>query len=59
MSIVRYSSHEDTVGLYNPATSWFFLRNSHGAGPADLTFAYGPAGFGWTPRRGEWDWGRP
>ena len=43
-----------TVGLHNPATSTFFLRNSNTSGVADLTFAYGPAGAGWIPLVGHW-----
>ena len=42
------------VGLYNPATSVWFLRNSNTTGIADLTFAYGPAGAGWLPVVGNW-----
>jgi hypothetical protein len=45
----------DTVGLYNPATGVFFLRNSNTAGPADVTFQYGPAGQGWRPIVGDWN----
>jgi hypothetical protein len=45
----------DTVGLYNPATSGFFLRNAHAGGAADLTFQYGPASANWTPLSGDWD----
>ena len=43
-----------SVGLYDPATSTFFLRNSNSAGPADITFSYGPAGAGWIPITGNW-----
>ncbi len=44
-----------TVGLYNPTTSTFFLKNTNSAGAADLVFGYGPAGAGWTPIAGDWD----
>jgi hypothetical protein len=44
-----------TAGLYNPATSSFFLRNANSTGTADLTFPYGPSGAGWTPLEGDWD----
>jgi hypothetical protein len=44
-----------TGGLYNPATSTFYLRNSNTAGVADLTFPYGPAGAGWIPVVGDWN----
>ena len=42
------------VGLYDPASSMFFLRDSNTAGVADATFPYGPAGCGWTPLAGDW-----
>lgn len=45
----------DTVGLYNPTRSVFHLRNSNGAGIADVSFAYGPARGGWTPIAGDWN----
>ncbi|KAB2935822.1 MAG: hypothetical protein F9K25_02540 [Candidatus Contendobacter sp.] len=44
-----------TIGLYNPATSFFFLRNSNTQGIADLTFNYGPPGAGWLPIVGDWN----
>jgi sugar lactone lactonase YvrE len=43
-----------TVGLYNPATGIFYLKNSNSSGPADFTFKYGPGGPGWTPLAGDW-----
>ncbi|HQD57563.1 MAG TPA: hypothetical protein PLX26_13920, partial [Candidatus Competibacteraceae bacterium] len=43
-----------TIGLYNPATSIFYLRNSNTNGIADLTFSYGPPGAGWAPLAGDW-----
>jgi hypothetical protein len=45
----------ETVGLYNPATGVFYLRNSNSAGYADVTFTYGPAGAGWKPVLNDWD----
>jgi hypothetical protein len=45
----------DTVGLYDPATSVFFLRNSHTSGNADVFVGYGPPGWGWQPLAGDWD----
>ncbi len=44
----------DTIGLYNPATGIFYLRNTNSTGVADLQFTYGPAGMGWTPVVGDW-----
>ncbi|MGQ0570351.1 MAG: hypothetical protein ACT4P5_12650 [Armatimonadota bacterium] len=48
-------SLQQTVGLYNPTTGTFFLRNSNTAGAADTAFAYGPPGAGWTPLVGDWN----
>ena len=45
----------DTVGVYNPVTSTFFLKNSNSPGPGDLVFGYGPAGAGWMPMAGDWN----
>jgi len=45
----------DTIGLYDPSVSQFYLRNTNSAGPADLTFVFGSAGNGWTPITGDWD----
>jgi hypothetical protein len=44
-----------TPGLYDPATSVFYLRGFNATGTADLTFAFGPPGSGWTPLVGDWD----
>ena len=44
-----------TVGLYNPTTSTFFLKNSNTPGPADIVYQFGPAGAGWQPVVGDWD----
>ena len=48
----------DTVGLYDPATSTFYLNNSNTGGNADVAFMYGPANSGWTSPCGrlEWRW---
>ena len=45
----------DTIGLYDPAASMFFLRNSNDSGIADRTFMYGPANFQGTPLAGAWN----
>jgi hypothetical protein len=44
-----------TVGLYNPASSLFYLRNSNSGGYADTVFAYGAPGSNWSPIVGNWD----
>jgi Tol biopolymer transport system component len=45
----------DTVGLYNPTTGAFYLRNHNNAGNGDWAFRYGPAGLGWQPIVGDWN----
>jgi len=45
----------DTIGVYDPATSNFFLRNSNSAGAADLTFGFGAGGAGYLPLSGDWN----
>jgi parallel beta-helix repeat protein len=51
----------DTVGLYNPVTSTFYLRNSNSLqgpndkGYADIVFNYGPANSDLLPLAGDWD----
>jgi hypothetical protein len=50
-----FTSPISTAGLYDPATSVFFLRNSNSSAPADLVFSYGPAGAGWMPVVGDWN----
>ena len=44
-----------TVGLFNPATSTFYLKNSHAGGVADVVFGFGPANTGWIPLVGDWN----
>ena len=46
---------KDTIGLYDPANSVFYLRNTNDTGYADVTFAYGAAGAGWMPIAGDWN----
>ena len=44
----------DTVGVYDPATAGFYLRNSNDSGLADAAqFTFGRPG--WVPLRGDWD----
>jgi hypothetical protein len=46
-----------TVGLYNLATSTFYLKYTNSAGPADDTFTFGVGGLGWEPIAGAWNGG--
>jgi hypothetical protein len=46
---------EDTLGLYNPVNSAFYLKRSHTGGKADMVYGYGPAGAGWLPVMGDWN----
>jgi hypothetical protein len=45
----------DTVGLYNPTTSTFFLRNSNSSGYANVAFNYGAGNSGFKPIVGDWN----
>jgi hypothetical protein len=45
----------DTVGLYDPLTSVFYLRNTNTTGVADLYVAFGVPDAGWLPIAGDWD----
>lgn len=44
----------DTVGAYDPASAFFFLKNTNAAGAADIVFQFGPTGLGWNPVVGDW-----
>lgn len=46
----------DSIGVYDPNTARFRLRNSNNAGPADRgDFQYGPGGPNFFPLMGDWD----
>jgi hypothetical protein len=46
--------HPDTVGVFDPTTATWYLRNSNSPGAPDITpFAYGAPG--WGPVVGDWD----
>jgi hypothetical protein len=45
----------DTIALYDPTQSVFYLRNSNDSGFADVTFCYGTPNGGWTPIAGDWN----
>jgi len=44
-----------SIGLYDGASSTFYLRNANSAGPANLTVRFGPSGAGWAPIGGDYD----
>jgi hypothetical protein len=44
-----------TPGLYDPAASVWYLRDSATTGMADHVFGYGEPGAGWTPVVGDWN----
>jgi len=46
---------KDTVGVYDPANSIFYLKDSLSGGAADHTFMYGAAGQGWISLVGDWN----
>ncbi|HTQ78501.1 MAG TPA: PQQ-dependent sugar dehydrogenase [Thermoanaerobaculia bacterium] len=43
------------VGLYDPATSTFYLKNNLTRPGFDLVLAFGSPGAGWLPIAGDWD----
>lgn len=45
----------DTIGLYDPVASQFYLRNSNTSGFADVQLGFGSPGAGWLPVAGDWD----
>ena len=45
----------DTVGLFDPMTGMFYLRNSLTTGIADVAFPYGAPQSGWQPLIGDWN----
>lgn len=49
------SCEKDTVGLYDPQTSHFFLKSSNFDGTATIDFGYGAPGAGWRPISGDWE----
>lgn len=59
-ALARYLSEPapagtDTVGVFSPTDSRFFLKDSNTFGIADLTFQFGPPDSGWTPIDGDWN----
>ncbi len=45
----------DSVAVFNPATSWFYLRGENTSGAADYVFGYGTPGADWETLVGDWD----
>jgi hypothetical protein len=45
----------DSVAVFNPATSWFYLRGENTSGAADYVFGYGAPEAGWKTLVGDWD----
>lgn len=43
------------IGLYDPQTGLFMLRNTVKGGMPDYQFIFGPAGQDWIPLAGDWD----
>jgi hypothetical protein len=44
----------DTIGVFDPSTATWYLKNSNGPGAPDIApFAYGAPG--WVPVAGDWD----
>ncbi len=49
----RFVTAGANIGVYDPSTSFFYLRSSNSAGPADASFIYGSPGK--VPLTGDWD----
>jgi len=45
----------DSIGLYAPDSSAWFLNSANECSPAEAVFGYGPGGAGWDPLAGDWD----
>jgi hypothetical protein len=45
----------DSVAVYDPSTSMFYLLGENASGSADYAFGYGAANAGWTTLVGDWD----
>ena len=45
----------DTIGVFDPATNAYFLKNSLAGGNADITIVFGVGGQGAIPVAGDWD----
>ncbi len=45
----------ETVGIYDPATGNFFLKNSNAPGSADVAFQFAAGGQGYVPLAGDWN----
>jgi len=43
------------IGLYDPTTSIFYLKNANSEGVADITFPFGTPNRGWLPIAGDWN----
>jgi methionine-rich copper-binding protein CopC len=54
-TIVYTDISPTTIGLFDPASSYFRLRCSNTSGMADHTFGYGEPGGGWTVLTGDWN----
>jgi Tol biopolymer transport system component len=47
--------HATTIGLFDPASSTFYLRSENSSGSADYSFGYGEPGKGWIVLTGDWN----
>lgn len=45
----------DTVGIYVPASSSWFLRNTNTPGAADVVFSFGAPSASWVAMHGDWN----
>jgi hypothetical protein len=55
VTIVGDGAHPNTIGLFDPSSSFFHLRCSNTGGESDYTFGYGNPGGGWIVLEGDWN----
>ena len=54
ITLTNIASAIATPGLYNPTSSWWYLRNSNATGAANIMAGYGAPGGNWIPLSGDW-----
>lgn len=54
-SVAASSDAFSSIGLFNPTSSAFYLRNTNDTGYADSAFGFGPANANWTAISGDWN----
>jgi hypothetical protein len=55
ITVEAAAGQADTIGLFDPTGSTFYLREANTTGMADYTFGYGEPGANWIVLKGDWD----